>query len=205
MIQYFLKRVMDVLLSFAALILLSPILALVTVSIFITMGAPALYRQVRPGYKRKLFTLYKFRTMLDISDQNGNPLPDAERLTKLGRFIRSVSLDELPQLWNVLKGDLSMVGPRPLLVEYLERYTPEQMRRHDAKPGITGWAQINGRNAINWEEKFALDVWYVDNWSLWLDIKILFYTLWKVLKREGISKAGEATMTPFMGTEKDKK
>lgn len=159
-----------------------------------------LFRQMRPGLHGEPFTLYKFRTMTDARDADGNLLPDAQRLTRFGRFLRSTSLDELPELWNVLKGDMSLVGPRPLLMQYLERYTPEQKRRHEVRPGITGWAQVNGRNAITWEEKFALDVWYVDNQSLWLDLRILMLTVWKVLRREAISQAGNATMTEFMGT-----
>jgi len=154
---------------------------------------------MRPGLKGKPFYMYKFRTMTDETDEQGNLLPDELRLTRLGKFLRSTSLDELPELFNVLKGDMSLVGPRPLLMQYLDRYTPEQARRHEMKPGITGWAQVNGRNAITWEEKFALDVWYVDNWSLWLDLKILAMTIVKVFKREGISAEGEATMPEFMG------
>jgi len=147
----------------------------------------------------------KFRTMTGERDANGNLLPDEKRLTTIGKFLRATSLDELPELWNVLKGDMSLVGPRPLLMQYLERYTPEQARRHEVRPGITGWAQVNGRNAITWEEKFKLDVWYVDNWSLWLDIKIIFMTFWKILKREGISQAGEATMEEFMSQAKSQR
>jgi len=165
------------------------------------MGRPVLFKQMRPGLNAKPFYMYKFRTMTNEKDEQGNPLSDEQRLTRLGRFLRSTSLDELPELFNVLKGDMSLVGPRPLLMQYLARYTPEQARRHEVKPGITGWAQVNGRNAITWEEKFALDVWYVDNWSLWLDIKILAMTVVKVFKREGISAKGEATMPEFMGNE----
>ena len=163
------------------------------------LGSPVLFRQRRPGLHGKPFTIYKFRTMTDARDAQGKLLPDAERLTPFGRFLRSASLDELPELFNVLKGDMSLVGPRPLLMQYLDRYTPEQMRRHEVKPGITGWAQVNGRNAITWEQKFALDVWYVDNKSLGLDGKIILLTLWKILKREGISQPGQATMEEFMG------
>ena len=161
------------------------------------LGKPILFAQVRPGLKGSPFRLYKFRTMKNIYDKQGRLLPDEERLTGLGRFLRSTSLDELPELWNVLKGDMSIVGPRPLLMQYLERYTPEQARRHEVKPGITGWAQVNGRNAISWEEKFKLDVWYVDNGSMWLDLKIIGMTAWKILKREGISQEGQATAEEF--------
>jgi lipopolysaccharide/colanic/teichoic acid biosynthesis glycosyltransferase len=163
------------------------------------MGRPIFFRQQRPGRFVKPFWLLKFRTMSDWRDAGGKLLPDAERLTRIGRLLRATSLDELPQLWNVLRGDISLVGPRPLLMEYLPRYSPEQARRHDAMPGITGWAQINGRNALNWEEKFALDARYVENWSLWLDIRILFLTIWKVFCRQGISSTNHVTMPEFMG------
>ena len=163
------------------------------------MGQPALFRQTRPGRHGRPFEMIKFRTMLDANDANGNPLPDAERVTQFGRFLRSTSLDELPELWNVLKGDMSLVGPRPLLMEYLPVYSPEQARRHDVRPGITGWAQVNGRNAISWEEKFALDLWYVENRTIWVDLKILFKTVIKVFKREGIAAAGEETAAKFKG------
>jgi sugar transferase EpsL len=162
-------------------------------------GAPVLFRQTRPGMGGKPFLMYKFRTMTDQRDTAGNLLPDEKRLTRFGKFLRSTSLDELPELINVLKGEMSLVGPRPLLMEYLGRYSPEQARRHEVRPGITGWAQVNGRNAISWEEKFKLDVWYVDNRSLWLDIKILWMTFVKVFKREGISQEGQATAEKFMG------
>jgi len=165
------------------------------------MGSPVLFRQVRPGLHRKPFVMYKFRTMRDLRDTEGRLLPDEMRLTRVGHILRATSLDELPELFNVLKGEMSLVGPRPLLMEYLELYTPEQARRHEVKPGITGWAQVNGRNAITWEEKFKLDVWYVDNWSLGLDLKILALTLIKVLKREGISADGHATMPEFRGSQ----
>lgn len=165
----------------------------------VRLGRPILFTQTRPGLHGKPFTIYKFRTMTNERDADGNLLPDPQRLTPFGRFLRSTSLDELPELFNVLKGDISLVGPRPLLMQYLERYTPKQARRHEVRPGITGWAQINGRNALSWEEKFALDVWYVDNCSLWLDIRIIALTVWKVLRREGISHQGEATMTEFLG------
>jgi len=167
------------------------------------MGSPILFFQDRPGLDARFFRLYKFRTMRGAAGADGKPLADAERLTPLGHWMRKWSLDELPELFNVLKSDMSLVGPRPLLPQYLRRYTPEQARRHEVKPGLTGWAQVNGRNAITWEEKFALDVWYVDNRSFWLDLKILAMTAWKVLKREGISAEGEATMPEFMGTASD--
>jgi sugar transferase EpsL len=175
------------------------LLIVISLVILIQIGRPVLFIQMRPGLNGKPFYMYKFRTMTDETDEQGNLLPDELRLTRLGKFLRSTSLDELPELFNVIKGDMSLVGPRPLLMQYLERYTPEQARRHEVKPGITGWAQINGRNAITWEEKFVLDVWYVDNWSLWLDMKILAMTLVKVFRREGISAEGEATMPEFMG------
>jgi len=199
----FVKRVIDMILSGLALIILSPLLVIISLVILIKMGMPILFKQMRPGLNGKPFFMYKLRTMTNEKDEKGNPLSDEQRLTRLGRFLRSTSLDELPELFNVLKGDMSLVGPRPLLMQYLARYTPEQARRHEVKPGITGWAQVNGRNAITWEEKFALDVWYVDNWSLWLDIKILAMTVVKVFRREGISAAGEATMPEFMGILKE--
>jgi len=165
-----------------------------------TLGSPVLFRQVRPGLGGKPFTIYKFRTMKELKDQNGDLLPDEDRLTSFGNFMRSTSLDELPELFNVLRGDMNLVGPRPLMMSYLDRYTPGQARRHNVKPGITGWAQVNGRNGLSWEEKFKLDIWYVDNWSMLLDIKILFLTLIKVVKREGISAEGFATMPEFKGS-----
>jgi len=164
------------------------------------MGYPVIFKQKRPGLNGKTFNFYKFRTMTNEKDENGNLLADKDRLTSFGKFLRKTSLDELPSLWNVLKGDMSLVGPRPLLMEYLPLYSDKQMRRHEVKPGITGWAQINGRNAISWEEKFKLDIWYVDNQSFWFDIKIIFLTIWKVLKREGISHSGFATMEKFKGS-----
>jgi len=194
------KRIIDVALTVLLLVLLLPVLALVAILVHIRLGSPALFRQQRPGLHGKPFTIFKFRTMTDARDAQGKLRPDAERLTPLGRFLRSTSLDELPELLNVLKGDMSLVGPRPLMMQYLARYTPEQMRRHEVRPGITGWAQVNGRNAITWELKFALDVWYVDHCSLGLDLKILALTLWKILKREGISQPGQATMEEFMGS-----
>ncbi len=193
------KRIIDILGASLGLLLLSPVLAIVAYKIRREMGAPVLFSQTRPGRDGKPFEMIKFRTMRDAVDAYGRPLPDAERLTKLGRFLRSSSIDELPELWNVLKGDMSLVGPRPLLMEYLPLYSPEQTRRHEVRPGVTGWAQVNGRNAISWDEKFALDVWYVDNRSLWLDLKIIWQTIRKVIKRDGISAAGEATMSKFTG------
>lgn len=196
---FWVKRAMDVALSGLLLILLSPLMAALAILVWLKLGRPILFRQTRPGLHGKPFVIYKFRTMTNARDAHGNPLPDSERLTPFGRWLRATSLDELPELLNVLKGDMSLVGPRPLLMEYLDRYTPEQARRHEVKPGITGWAQIHGRNALSWEEKFQLDVWYVDNWSLWLDVKILWRTVWIVLKREGISAEGHATMPEFRG------
>jgi len=193
------KRLLDLAITIPALIILLPVLALMALLVRIKLGSPVLFRQQRPGLYGKPFTIYKFRTMTDTRDAQGNLLPDGQRLTSLGRFLRGTSLDELPELVNVLKGDMSLVGPRPLLMQYLDRYTPQQMRRHEVKPGITGWAQVNGRNAITWEQKFALDVWYVDHCSLWLDLKIIALTVWKVLAREGISQPGQATMEEFMG------
>lgn len=195
----YIKRAIDVFFPGIALLILSPMLGLAALLIRLRMGSPVLFRQIRPGLHGKPFTFYKFRTMTCDCDESGCPLPDECRLTKLGVFLRRSSIDELPQLWNVLKGDMSLVGPRPLLMQYLPRYTSEQMRRHDVKPGITGWAQVNGRNAISWEEKFELDVWYVDNWSVILDSKILFMTLLRVVRREGINQDGHATMEEFRG------
>lgn len=197
-----LKRVFDVITSAAALLLLFPILTIVALQISRKMGSPVLFRQVRPGLNGTPFEMVKFRTMKDALDADGNPLPDSERLTPFGQFLRSSSLDELPGLWNVLKGDMSLVGPRPLLMEYLPLYSVEQYRRHEVRPGVTGWAQVNGRNTVSWEEKFKLDVWYVDHQSLWLDIKILFLTVKKVIVRDGISGDGEATMSKFTGSDK---
>ncbi len=196
----FLKRLLDVLFSGVLILLLLPIGIVLTLLVRWRMGSPILFFQDRPGLKGHLFRLYKFRTMRDVAGAEGKPLEDAERLTSLGRWMRKWSLDELPELYNVLIGDMSLVGPRPLLPQYLGRYTAEQARRHEVKPGLTGWAQVNGRNAITWEEKFVLDVWYVDNRSFWLDLKILAMTALKVLRREGISAEGEATMPEFMGT-----
>jgi lipopolysaccharide/colanic/teichoic acid biosynthesis glycosyltransferase len=193
------KWVLDRLCAAIALLVFSPAILIVAIAIYLRMGSPIVFTQPRPGKNGEVFRFYKFRTMTSDCDADGNLLSDEKRLTAIGQFLRKTSLDELPQLWNVLKGDMSFVGPRPLMVEYLERYSPEQARRHDVMPGITGWAQINGRNTISWQEKFNLDVWYVDNWSLWLDLKILFLTVWKVVKREGISQANHATVEDFNG------
>lgn len=194
------KRFFDLFASFFGLLVLSPVIAIVAWKIRKNLGSPVLFKQVRPGKDGKPFQMVKFRTMRDAVDAAGNPLPDSERLTPFGNWLRSTSLDELPELWNVLKGDMSLVGPRPLLMEYLPLYNPEQYRRHEVRPGVTGWAQVNGRNAISWEEKFKLDVWYVNNQSFWLDIKIVWLTVKKVLVRDGISAEGEATMSKFTGT-----
>lgn len=194
------KRLFDLLLTVPGLLLISPLLLLTAIAVALVHGFPILFRQRRPGYRGEPFTLYKFRTMREAQGAAGEPLADEARLTGLGRFLRSLSLDELPELFNVLRGEMSLVGPRPLLMQYLDRYTAEQARRHEALPGMTGWAQVNGRNAVSWEDKFRFDVWYVDHWSLWLDVRILAITLWKVLTREGISQAGHATAPEFMGT-----
>jgi sugar transferase EpsL len=193
------KRIIDLLLAVPTFIVLSPVLGVVALLILMRLGSPVLFRQMRSGLYGKPFEILKFRTMTDARDEHGDLLPDAQRLTCLGAFLRKASIDELPELINVVKGDMSLVGPRPLLMEYLKQYTPEQARRHEVKPGITGWAQIHGRNAITWEEKFKLDCWYVDNWSLWLDIKIILITIWKIIKREGISYPGHVTMERFKG------
>jgi len=199
----FSKRLFDLTAASLGLALLSPLLLLLALLVRLFHGTPVLFRQMRPGYWGRPFHLYKFRTMTDERGGTGGLLPDAERLTRFGRFLRAASLDELPELFNILRGEMSFVGPRPLLMQYLDRYSPEQARRHHVLPGLTGWAQVNGRNALTWEDKFRLDVWYVDHWSFWLDIKILLITLWKVLKREGISQEGHATAEEFMGN-KDK-
>jgi lipopolysaccharide/colanic/teichoic acid biosynthesis glycosyltransferase len=196
-----LKRLFDVVVAAVALVLLVPVVAAVAWQVRRRLGTPVLFRQVRPGRRGRLFEMIKFRTMRDAVGPDGKPLSDSERMAPFGAFLRSSSLDELPELWNVIKGDMSLVGPRPLLVEYLPLYTPEQARRHEVRPGITGWAQVNGRNALTWDEKFKLDVWYVDHRSLWLDLKILLLTVKKVFVREGISAAGEATMPRFTGSE----
>ncbi|MBN2043379.1 MAG: sugar transferase [Anaerolineales bacterium] len=197
------KRIFDYLLILVFSPILLPLLALTSLIVAISLGRPVIFRQERAGYQGKPFTLYKFRSMSDARDKHGNLLSDEKRLTRFGRFLRSSSLDELPELWNVLKGEMSLVGPRPLLVSYLERYNPEQARRHDVLPGISGWAQINGRNNVSWEIKFELDLWYVDNWSLWLDLLILLKTAAKVITREGINQPGNATAQEFTGTPKD--
>jgi lipopolysaccharide/colanic/teichoic acid biosynthesis glycosyltransferase len=197
--RIFIKRLIDMAVSASALAVLGLPLILVGLLIRWNMGGPALFRQIRPGLDGKPFTMIKFRTMRDASSADGMPLPDAERLTPLGRFLRASSIDELPELWNVLRGEMSLVGPRPLLMEYLPLYSPEQARRHLVRPGLTGWAQVNGRNAISWSEKFKLDVWYVDNRSLAVDLKIIALTIRKIIIKEGISAQGEATMTRFMG------
>lgn len=194
------KRALDVALSATVLLVLSPVLLAIALAIRLTIGSPVLFRQVRPGLQGRPFTMVKFRTMRDAVDAAGRPLPDAERLTRLGRIVRSTSLDEVPELWNVLRGEMSLVGPRPLLMEYLPLYTAEQARRHEVRPGVTGWAQVNGRNALSWEEKFRLDTWYVDHRSLALDLKILLLTVRAVFVREGISQKGRATMDRFRGS-----
>lgn len=193
------KRFFDILLSFIALIALFVVFVVLMGLVRFRLGGPIFFRQTRPGMNCQPFEMIKFRTMTDERDADGELLPDSERLTSFGQFLRSTSLDELPELWNVLKGDMSLVGPRPLLMEYLPLYSDRQARRHEVRPGVTGWAQINGRNALSWEEKFELDVWYVENRTLWLDIKILFLTVWQVVKRDGISQDGEATMSKFTG------
>ncbi len=194
------KRVFDLLLTAPGLLVISPVLLGIALLVRLRLGAPVLFRQVRPGLHGEPFVLYKFRSMRDVRTSDGRNLPDEVRLTRLGRFLRSFSLDELPELLNVLRGEMSLVGPRPLLVEYLDRYSPEQARRHEVLPGMTGWAQVNGRNALTWEQKFAYDVWYVDHASLWLDVRILVQTLLKAVLREGISQPGHATTEEFLGT-----
>lgn len=196
-----LKRFFDIFASLLGGILFLPLVVLVALLVRAKLGSPVFFRQVRPGLNGRPFEMIKFRTMRDAVDTTGNPLPDSERMTPLGSFLRASSLDELPELWNVLKGDMSLVGPRPLLMEYLPLYSPEQFRRHEVRPGVTGWAQVNGRNALSWPEKFKLDVWYVDNQSFWLDMKIILLTVKKVIVRDGISAEGEATMAKFTGRE----
>lgn len=196
------KRAVDIFASLFGLILLSPIILILSLCIRCKLGAPVLFRQIRPGMNGKPFEMVKFRTMRDALDAQGVPLPDDKRMTPFGSFLRASSLDELPELWNVLKGDMSLVGPRPLLMEYLPLYSQEQYRRHEVRPGVTGWAQINGRNALSWEDKFKLDVWYIDNRSIMLDFKILLLTVKKVLVRDGISAEGEVTMSKFTGSPK---
>lgn len=195
------KRCFDFITSFVSLLFLWPVLALVAWRTKKNIGSPVLFRQVRPGLNGRPFKMIKFRTMRDAVDAAGNPLPDSERMTSFGSFLRSSSLDELPELWNVLRGEMSLVGPRPLLMEYLPLYSPEQYRRHEVRPGVTGWAQINGRNTLSWDKKFKLDIWYVDNRSFWLDLKIIFLTIKKVIVRDGISADGEDTMAKFTGRE----
>ena len=199
-----LKRLLDIVIASSALVLLSPVYALVAYKVKKNLGSPVLFRQVRPGLHGKPFEMVKFRTMKDALDAQGNPLPDSERLTSFGKMLRATSLDEMPELWNVIKGDMSIVGPRPLLVEYLPLYNSEQAKRHHVRPGITGHAQVNGRNAISWEKKFELDTWYVENQSLWLDFKIMLKTVKKVIAKDDISAEGEATMTKFTGTPEQK-
>ena len=194
------KRILDFIISLVALIILSPLMLIIYILVKINLGSPAFFVQERVGKDNKVFKMIKFRTMRDARDKNGNLLSDNERVTKLGSFLRSFSLDELPELINIIRGDMSLIGPRALLVQYLGLYNDEQIRRHEVLPGLTGWAQINGRNSITWNEKFKLDVWYVDNWSLWLDIKIFFLTFWKVIKREGINQSESVTMEYFNGT-----
>lgn len=194
------KRSFDLIISLLLVILLSPVLLIVALLVGLKLGRPVIFVQQRPGYRTRPFFLYKFRSMTNQRNKQGQLLPDADRLTSLGSFLRSSSLDELPELFNVLRGEMSLVGPRPLLMKYLERYNPEQARRHQALPGITGWAQVNGRNALDWEEKFRLDTWYVDHWSFGLDLKILALTAWQVLRREGISQPGQATAEEFLGS-----
>ncbi len=195
------KRLFDLMLTLPGLVLISPLLGLIAVLVRVFLGSPVLFRQMRPGKDGETFNVFKFRTMTDERGSSEHLLSDAERMTGLGRFLRSLSLDELPELFNVLRGEMSLVGPRPLLMQYLERYSMEQARRHEVLPGISGWAQVNGRNAITWEDKFRYDVWYVDHWSLWLDIKILLTTVWKVITREGISQLGHTTAEEFMGSD----
>lgn len=195
-----LKRLLDIVIASIALVLLSPLYFYVAYKVKKNLGSPVLFRQVRPGLHGKPFEMIKFRTMKDALDEQGNPLPDSERLTPFGKMLRSTSLDEMPELWNVIKGDMSVVGPRPLLMEYLPLYNKEQAKRHDVRPGMTGYAQVNGRNAISWEQKFKLDTWYVENRSLWLDFKIMLLTVKKVIAKDDISEAGEATMSKFTGT-----
>jgi lipopolysaccharide/colanic/teichoic acid biosynthesis glycosyltransferase len=195
------KRLLDIVVSAFGMLLLAPVIGITAWHIRGKLGSPVFFRQIRPGKQGTPFEMIKFCTMLDAVDENGHPLPDDRRITPFGQFLRSTSLDELPELWNVLKGDMSLVGPRPLLMDYLPLYSAEQYRRHNVRPGVTGWAQVNGRNAVSWDEKFRLDVWYVDNRSLWLDLRILFMTVKKVVKRDGINQDGEATMTKFRGND----
>lgn len=197
------KRLIDIVVALCALFLLWPLLLVISILVYFKIGKPIFFKQLRPGFQEKPFVMYKFRTMTDMVHRDGSLLPDNQRITPVGTFLRKNSLDELPELVNILWGDMSVVGPRPLLIQYLDRYTPEQARRHEVKPGLTGWAQVNGRNALSWEEKFKLDVWYVNNWSLWLDIKIIIMTFKQIFIREGISHQGEATMHEFIGSNKN--
>ena len=199
------KRTVDLIMSFALLTAFSPALFAIGILLFLTMGRPILFRQQRAGRYGRPFIVYKFRTMTDERDAHGQPVSDRERLTRVGRLLRLFSFDELPQLWNVLRGEMSLVGPRPLLMQYMDRYSPEQLRRHDVQPGITGWAQVHGRNAMSWAERFHLDLWYVNNWSLALDVWILLCTPWQILKRTGISQTGHVTMPEFLGSEPGKR
>jgi len=200
-IHSILKRIFDIVFSVLGLVMLSPVLVVLAIMVRIKIGSPVLFRQSRPGLGGDAFIIYKFRTMSQQRDAKGDLLPDEKRLSPFGRFLRSTSMDELPELFNVIKGNMSIVGPRPLMMKYLDRYTPEQARRHQVRPGITGWAQINGRNAVSWQDKFKLDVWYVDNWSLWLDAGIIFKTLWMIVTRQGVTQHGRATVDEFMGTQ----
>ena len=204
-LQLLVKRGLDVLFSFIGLVVFFVFILAIALAVKLSLNGPVFFKHARPGKEGKIFYLYKFRTMKDLRDEDGNLLPDEARLTRLGKFMRRLSLDELPELWNVLKGDMSLVGPRPLVIQYLDRYTPEQARRHEVTPGITGWAQINGRNALTWEKKFEYDAWYIDNWSLLLDIKIIFISIWKVIKGEGINQPGFATAEEFMGSDSNEK
>ena len=194
------KRIFDILLAIPVSLLLCCPMLIIAALVYLKMGSPIFFSQLRPGKDGNPFILYKFRTMIDLKDFSGNALPDARRLTRFGQLLRATSLDELPELWNVLKGEMSIVGPRPLLMQYMDLYTAKQARRHEMKPGLTGWAQVNGRNAVSWEERFEMDVWYVDHWSLPLDLKIMLMTFGRVLRREGISAQGKATMPEFLGT-----
>jgi sugar transferase EpsL len=196
----FIKQAFDFLIAALLLVLLAPVLAGLAMAVWVSMGSPVLFRDLRAGYKGRAFTLVKYRTMNSLCDAHGQLLPDERRLTRFGEFLRRFSLDEIPQFWNVCKGEMSLVGPRPLFMRYLERYTPEQARRHEVKPGITGWAQVNGRNELQWEDRFRMDVWYVDHWSLGLDARIIGRTILKVLRGEGISQSGHATMPEFPGS-----
>ena len=205
MIQLFIKRLFDIVIAAIALIVLSPALVILAILVRLKLGSPILFCQQRPGLNAKAFTILKFRTMVNKQyDEDNKIIADSQRLTVFGKFLRNMSLDELPELFNVLKGDMSLVGPRPLMTKYLDRYTPRQGRRHEVKPGITGWAQVNGRNNVTWEKRFEMDVWYVDNWGLWLDLGILFKTVIAVFKREDINKQGHATVDEFMGTQQTK-